>query len=159
MQIARAFSGAPRLRVLLLTDSGAIPQSQIFPFHFYERELFLRWRHELREMSTAAFELHPEAAPRNADVVCVQARFDLDTERAERLFAAIRSCSPSAKIVFLDWSAATDLRLAAMLDRHVDLYVKKHVLRDRSRYGKATRGDTNLVEYYSDLYGIEQPQV
>jgi hypothetical protein len=46
-----------------------------------------------------------------------------------------------------------------MLDAHVDLYVKKHVFRDRARYGQTTRGDTNLVDYYSQLYGLEAAPV
>jgi hypothetical protein len=155
----RPFSDAARRRVLLLTEAASIPQSQVFPFHFYRRELEARAGVELREMLTLDFEARPESAPAPADVVCVQTWFDLAPERCERLFTALRARCPSAKIVFLDWYAPTDLRLASMLDPHIDLYVKKHVFRDRSRYGQETRGDTNLVEYYSALYGFEASPV
>lgn len=155
----RPFSGAARTRVLLLSEASPIPQSQIFPFHFYRRELEARAGIELREMLTLDFEAQPDAAPAPADVVCVQTWFDLAPERCERLFAALRARCPSAKVVFLDSFAPTDLRLASMLDPHVDLYVKKHVFRDRSRYGQATRGDTNLVDYYGALYGFEHAPV
>lgn len=151
----RTFTAAARKRVLLLTEPGHIPESQIFPFHFYQPELFARWQHELIELPTSVFEAAPERAPGNADIVCVQTWFDLTPERCNSLFQAIRSCNPSAKIVFLDSFAPTDLRLAAMLDPHIDLYVKKHVLKDRTRYGQPTRGDTNLVDYYGKLYGLD----
>jgi len=52
-------------------------------------------------------------------------------------------------MVYLDWTAPTDLRNAARLDSLVDVYVKKHVLRDRSLYGRPTLGDTNLCDYYA----------
>lgn len=153
------FSQSPGRRVLLLTEPGPIPQSQVFPFHFYAAELARRWGVQIREMATQAFEARPDAAPGPADVVCVQTWFDLDAERCDRLFAAIRTGHPAAKIVFLDWYAPTDLRLAAMLDRHIDVYVKKHVFRDRSRYAQATLGDTNLVDYYGRLYGHDHAEV
>jgi Glycosyl transferases group 1 len=156
--LARPFSSlAGRRRVLLLSQPETIPQSQIFPFHFYARDLRDRRRVELRELSTFEFEQRPDSAPGPADVVCVQTWFNLTAARCDRLFAAIRQRHPAAKVVFLDWYAPTDLRLAAMLDAHVDLYVKKHVFRDRTRYGQSTFGDTNLVDYYSRLYGLEQP--
>lgn len=158
-RVPRPFSGAVRRRVLLLTEAEPIPQSQVFPFHFYRRELEARAGIELREMLTQDFEARPESAPAQADVVCVQTWFDLAPERCERLFAALKSRSPSAKVIFLDWYAPTDLRLASMLDRHVDLYVKKHVFRDRSRYGQTTRGDTNLCDYYGTLYGMPDAPV
>ena len=153
--LGRPFSNAKRRRVLMLSEPGSIPQSQVFPFHFYQREIFARWQHELREVSTAVFETAPENAPGHADVVCVQTWFDLTSERCEKLFASIRTRNPSAKIVYLDSFAPTDLRLAAMLDSHVDLYLKKHLFRDRSRYFEPTRGDTNLVDYYGRRYGLE----
>ena len=152
---AKAFSSQDRLRVLLLTESNPISQSQVFPFHFYEKELFARWRHELREVSTADFEKDPESAPGGADIVAVQTWIDLSAERCDRLFGAIRARNPKAKIAFLDSFAPVDLRFAKMLDPHVDLYVKKHVFRERSRYFEPTRGDTNLTDYYGALYGID----
>jgi len=155
---ARTFSASARKRVLVLTEPGHIPESQIFPFHFYQPELFARWQHELIELPTRVFEAAPERAPGNADIVIVQTWFDLAQERCDALFQAIRRCNPSAKIVFLDSFAPTDLRLASMLDPYVDVYVKKHVFKDRTRYGQATRGDTNLVDYYGTLYGHDHAE-
>jgi hypothetical protein len=154
---ARPFSGAARLRVLLLSEPNRISQSQVFPFHFYGKELFERWRHELREIQTSAFEKAPDRAPAGADVVLVQTWIDLDAARCDALFAAIRQRNPNAKIVFLDSFAPTDLRFASLLDRHVDLYVKKHVFRDRARYGQPTSGDTSVNHFYGPHYGLDLP--
>lgn len=153
----RKFTAAARKRVLLLSEPGHIPQSQTFPFHFYQPELSARWQHELIELPTTAFEAAPERAPGNADIVCVQTWFNLAPARCDTLFQAIRARNPSARIVFLDSFAPTDLRLAEMLDPHIDLYVKKHVFKDRARYGQPTRGDTNLVDYYGRRYGLDYP--
>ena len=38
---------------------------------------------------------------------------------------------------------------------YVSHYVKKSLFRDSRTYLRAFRGDTNLTEYYSDLYGID----
>ena len=156
--LGRAFSNrAGRKRILILSETDAICQSQIFPFHFYLPEFQRAGQYELREVPTARFEARPERAPAAADIVLVQTWYDLTREHCDELFAKIRRWHPSAKIVVLDPSAPTDLRLAEMLNRHVDLYVKKHVLRDRSRYGQATLGDTTLEDFYGSHFGIERP--
>ena len=54
----------------------------------------------------------------------------------------------------VDAYAPLDLRFAEALNPLVDFYVKKHVFKDRSRYGVATQGDTNLVDYYERLYKL-----
>jgi hypothetical protein len=75
-------------------------------------------------------------------------------EDLQRLFARLRQDHPGARIACLDWFAPTDLRNAARMDRFVDFYVKKHVLRDRSRYGQPTLGDTNLSDHYSRRFNL-----
>ena len=49
--------------------------------------------------------------------------------------------------------------MAGAVAPHADLYVKKHVLRDRSQYGRPTRGDTNLSDWYGPHHGHAQPEV
>ena len=41
----------------------------------------------------------------------------------------------------------------------MDFYLKKSLFRDRSLYYRPFRGDTNLTEFYSDLYGLPGPNV
>jgi hypothetical protein len=77
-----------------------------------------------------------------------------DTEKIIGLIGLLKQRNPSAKIVFFDSLAPLDLRFAQTVNPLVDAYVKKHVFRDRSRYGVATQGDTNLMEYYERLYEL-----
>jgi Glycosyl transferases group 1 len=155
---AAPFARAGRRRVLMLSVKNPVAQTQVFPFHFYAPELAQRLRVDLREVDCADYERAPERAPGGADVVCVQLWFDADQGRIDRLFAELRARNPNAKFVFLDSFAPADLRLAHWLDRHVDLYVKKHLFRDRARYAQPTFGDTNLVDFYSRLHGLPQQE-
>ena len=144
-----------RRRLLLITEPHRISHSQIFPFFFYHRELFERFRIELREVSSIDYMRLLESAPGRADIVCLQTRFDIAELRLKEILLAIRKKNPDAKIVYLDSFAPLDLRLAVVVNDHIDLYVKKHVFRDRTQYLRSTMGDTNLAEYYGGLYGFE----
>lgn len=155
----RPFSSRVRQRVLLIAANNRISDAQIFPFHFYARELEERLSVEIREVGLDAFETAPERCPQEADVVALQTWFDITASRAEALFRKIRTHHPRARVAFFDSFAPTDLRLASLLDPHIHTYVKKHVFRDRGAYGKTTIGDTNLEDYYRQLYDLPHPPV
>lgn len=156
---SRPFRSGRGARFLFVTEEQAIARGQIFPFLFFEREIAARWGIQLREVALARFEARPDAAPSGADVVVLQTWFDVSVERLRGILDTIQRHYPAARVVFFDSFAPTDLRLAAALDATVSLYVKKHVLRDRSRYSVPTRGDTNLTDFYGRLYGIQQDEV
>jgi hypothetical protein len=40
----------------------------------------------------------------------------------------------------------------------VVLYLKKHLLRNRTQYGKPTIGDTNLTDHFCRRFGLEEPE-
>lgn len=158
LEWVRPFSTrASRSRVLIVSEPGRVPESQIHPLLFYGRELGSA-HVEVREISVKVFEASPSRAPHGADVIVLQAWVPPDAERYRAVLDALRQANPGARTVFFDAFAPTDLRLAAPLGDAVDLYVKKHVLRDRAAYGRATRGDTNLTDYYGRLYGIDHPE-
>jgi hypothetical protein len=152
------YRGTASRRVLFVTHAHPICASQIFPFFHYSRQLRERFDVELREINLEAFEAATGNRTGAVDIVCLQTCFDFEPERMQNLLKRLRSLCRPAKIVFLDSFAPTDLRMAELLDDHVDIYVKKHVLRDRSRYGEPTLGDTNLTEYCGRRYGIEFPE-
>jgi len=153
-----AFDPAATERLLLVTVPERIPGSQIFPFHFYRDALRAAYDADVSELHLEAF-LSGEREVRGASVVAFQTEYGLDEALRDRILARIRETSPDARVVYLDWFAPTDLRYAALLGPHVDLYVKKHVLRDRSQYGVETFGDTNLMEYYGRRAGLEHERV
>lgn len=88
-----------------------------------------------------------------------QCWIDKRPEEIHELAKRIRIGNPGARVGFLDPFAPTDLRYAEALDPIVDIYIKKHVLRDRSAYGKPTLGDTNLSDWYGRRYGEDLPVV
>jgi hypothetical protein len=155
----RGFSAGAKRKLLLVSLPDAISQSQIYPFHFYEKILRDRWGYEVREIGLDALLKNPDSAPKGADVVCFQAWIEKTPEELRAIVALLRQQHPAAKLAFLDLCAPTDLRFASSIGADIDLYVKKHVLRDRSAYDRPTRGDTNLTDWYGAHYGETLPAV
>ena len=153
-----AFDPAAREKLLLVTLPERIPGSQVFPFHFYREALREAHGADISEVNLDAF-LDGSVQVTGATVVAFQTEYDLDEALRDRILARIRETSPGARVVYLDWFAPTDLRYAELLGPHVDLYVKKHVLRDRSLYGTETFGDTNLMDYYGRAHGLDHTPV
>jgi len=65
---------------------------------------------------------------------------------------------PAARLAYFDWFSPTDLRYAEVLNPYVSAYLKKHLLKDMSRYGQPTLGDTNLCDYYSHRFDLGLPE-
>jgi len=152
---ARAFSPDARHKLLLITVDDPICSSQVFPFFYYQPELAQQFGIELREVPLKHFETAARLTGlEHADTVCFQTWFDRTPEQLHALVAKIRKHNPTARVVYLDWFAPTDLRLAEPLHGQVDLYVKKHVFRDRAQYACTTYGDTNLMDFYGKLYEL-----
>lgn len=147
--------GGPK--VLLLTQADRVSQSQIFPFHFYRtrmiKELGLSFRECLVNSALQDERILPEAA----DLVILQLWMDAGPALIDAVFSLIRRHYGAAPIVFLDPLSPTDLRMAERLGDRVDLYVKKHLLKDRGAYQTATRGDTNLTDWYGRHFSHELP--
>ena len=150
----RPFKWSSR-RVLAIYEDNRISVSQIFPYIYYANDLDI----DVRAISRDHFENETGPQVEGADLILLQTWFDLSVERKNILFEKIRRQNPDAKIVYLDSFAPTDLRLADMLDGEVDLYIKKHLLCDLKSYQVTNFGDTNLMDYYGKLYGLEHPDV
>lgn len=154
----RPFSRNTAKRVLLLSIDARIPQSQIHPFHAYADQIRARADAEIREITADRFLHADQPGLDGATTVCFQTEFDIPLADLEALIARIRQRNPDARLVYLDWFAPTDLRLAQRMHPHVALYVKKHVLADLSQYGRPTQGDTNLTDHFSRRLGLEMPE-
>jgi hypothetical protein len=156
--MARPFSPAATSRLLLVTQPERLPQSQIYPFHHYAADLQRLYGTELREADLWDFIADRPVAARGATVVAFQTPYDVSDEDLDRLFARIHRDHPGARVACLDWFAPTDLRNAARMDHRIDLYIKKHVLRDLAYYGRPTLGDTNLTDYYARRLRLNEPE-
>jgi SAM-dependent methyltransferase len=165
-QVARArtvqktplrFTKPAARHLLLVSLADDISQSQVQPFHHYAE----RWGRDMEtlEMHLDIHLARPDLAPPGADVVCFQCWIGKTDDELRRIAAVLRGVNPGARLVFLDPFAPADLRYARALDPLVDVYVKKHVLRDRSRYGQPTLGDTNLSDWCGRRYGLSQESV
>ena len=155
---ALRFSPGAARRLLLVSRPDAICQSQIYPFHFWRDVLHDRWGYEVLEIGLQTLLAEPGLAPRGADLVCFQAWIDQTPEQQRALVALLREHHPKARVALLDPCAPTDLRFAAAVGDAVDLYVKKHVLRDLDAYDRPTRGDTNRTHRYGDHFGEPLPE-
>lgn len=148
-------SGSQRLLILGLTER--IPQSQIAPFHHYAPLLRDRFGAEVREVPAAGHA--SSRLVEAATVIAFQTEFSIPQPDLLSLVSGLRDRNPKARLVYLDWFAPTDLRLAERMMPLVDLYVKKHLLRDRLAYGRETLGDTNLVDHYSRRFNLPETPV
>ena len=147
-QIRKSWRNKSNLKVLFIVENKNITRSQIFPFYYYIKDLEQRFKTEFRQVSVTSLQKNKGNLPQGADVILFQPWFDLGNNELRRLTRFLRKSNPGARIIFLDSYAPLDLRFAEILESLVDLYIKKHVFRDRSFYGKTTQGDTNLVDFY-----------
>ena len=147
---------APR-RLLLLSHGDAICQSQTFPFHVHAEELRARWGYALQEVGAEAVLANPALLPDRVDTICLQIWLQDTDDKLRAAVTLLRDRFPKARIGLLDPCAPSALPFAAAIGPLVDFYVKKHVLRDRSRYGRETVGDTNLTDHFAPRYGEVLP--
>jgi hypothetical protein len=158
LSLYRPFGDKHR-RALIIFSDNRISISQIYPFAYYSNHILGAFDLEFRLTSLDNFLQSTDSSVEGAEVVLLQTWYDVGLDVLEQTFERIRKLHPAAKIYFLDSFAPTHLHLAKWLDPHVDGYIKKHMLKDRGYYCRPTLGDTNLEEYYGDLYGIERPIV
>lgn len=157
--MAQPFSPGARSRLLLVTQPERLPQSQIYPFHHYASDFRRLYGTEIREADLGDMLAGRPVAARGATVVAFQTPYDVSDADLARLFDRLRTDHPGARIACLDWFAPTDLRNASRMDGMVDAYIKKHMLRDRSAYGRPTLGDTNLTDHYARRLNLPEPEV
>ncbi|UOA26816.1 glycosyltransferase family 1 protein [Pseudosulfitobacter sp. DSM 107133] len=152
----RPFDATATHKVLLLSVDHPIPQSQIFGFHYYAKAFRDQMDADIREHPVEQ-DLDPVALG-EATTICFQTYFDISDAALNDLVGRIRAGNPTARLVYLDWFAPTDLRLAARVGPLVDAYVSKHLLRDRGLYGQPTFGDTSLMDYYGRRHDLDHEE-
>lgn len=152
---SRPFPAGTKNLLLLYCPANPVSFSQIYPFFFYEEGIAEQFGVSVRALPIDRYQ---SDLIRDADVIGIQTNFTAEDGYLETLFADIRSRNSDARTVYFDWFAPLDLRMAAKVNPHVDLYVKRQVFRDPRSYHASTMGDTNLVDYYSRLYNLEDEE-
>lgn len=157
--LGRSHSSRSGQRVRIYYARNKISFSQVYPFIFYGADLCAKFKTDIRFEPVEALLSGAATPPSDADVIILQTWFTVDHDQLRRALEHLCAASPKARIVFFDSFAHNDLRLARVLDPYISLYVKKSLFRDRELYFHPFRGDTNLTEYYSSLYGIDADPV
>jgi hypothetical protein len=148
---SRPFERGMKNLLMLYCPDNPVAFSQVYPFFFYEKNIAEKFGVSIRAMPVDQYS--PELVSK-ADLIGVQTNFSANGEYIDSFFAKIRQFNAEAKIVYFDWCAPLDLRLAEKVNPYVDLYVKRQVFRDHRCYLSSTLGDTNLVDYYSRLFDL-----
>lgn len=148
--LGRRFPARGRRRLCIYHEVNRISMTQIYPFLLHAREIAATCDMDIRCVPVA--RLLAGEMPREADISLLQPWFKVDGDALHR--AAERLRQRSGRVGFIDAFAHNDLRLARHLGSNVDFYLKKSLFRDRSLYYRAFRGDTNLTEFYQQLYGL-----
>jgi hypothetical protein len=151
--VARRFSRSRNIRLLILYHRNTISFAHVFPFIYFSSEIGRVYDAEIRAVDVDAFLCRRERF-KGADIVLFQSWFDTSSERLHRLLDAIEGLGSRPVIAFVDSFAPNDLRLGKFLNDRIDFYLKKSLFADRRRHLVSTLGDTNLVEYYSELFGM-----
>ncbi len=141
--------------LLFLYYPNAIAESQLYPFHVSRKILRKLLGLELKVCPVGSWgqlEMTESSQPK---VIIVQTHFHIAAQDLDDLFSQLKASCPQAKIIFFDWFAASDLRLASTLDPFIDTYVKKTVFMNIDQYRASYFGDTNLMDYYGHLYQCE----
>lgn len=150
--LGRPFRSGAAHRILIYRMQGVLGRSQLEPFFRFAPDLDTLGI-QLRCRPVEEF-LAGKPGPA-ADTILIQPWFT-EADRLGPALDRLRSRQPAARLVFLDSYAHNDLRLGKVLEPHVEIYLKKSLFKDRREFLKPRRGDTNLTEFYGDLYGHAQ---
>lgn len=153
------FSRSSGPKVVVYYEPNRISISQVYPFLHYAQTFKERFGAEIKLRNVAQIIADPSRILGGADVILAQTWFRIGDDALKRLLGSLRQSAPSGVLAFLDSFAPSDLRLASTVNDYVDYYLKKTLIRDRSRYGRETYGDTLLSDFYGRHYGIELPTV
>lgn len=151
---------------LLVSVRHELAETQLYPFHFYRRQLTSRFG--IRCETLPAQMLSAELASRgrkpggtNAQIewVFYQHGFMMPDAQVVQHLDYLRQRFPRARIGFLDWFAPLHIRYSTCIDPYVDVYIKKQTYRDFAAFSLPTLGDTNLNDYYARRFAIaDEPQ-
>lgn len=152
--LARPYGRGDAPRYAIIYEPTRISYSQIFPFVRHAAEIERRHGLQLRFYSLKAAQKMDFG---RIDYVLLQLWFTRERALFDRLFERIHR-GGARVVAFLDSFAHNDLRLAPILDAHIDFYLKKSLFRDRGQYHAHTLGHTNLTDFYSRAYGIAETE-
>jgi Glycosyl transferases group 1 len=141
------------IRVALISDLGAYcSEEQFNPFSTYRLEL----RNKLQLISLHLLLKDALRAPKlilsHFDIIALKMSFRTNPFEALRVVRTIRNAVNSKRIIYFDGDDDLGVQWPEILS-YVDLYIKKHIFRDKSNYLKPFIGKSNLHDYVHHKYG------
>jgi hypothetical protein len=147
--------GAPGpLRILLLSDGVAYTSEQQFaPLARHAGLLRQRFGATFQHRRLNGATPPPASALGGFDIVGFKLGFRTPPDAAAALARGLRqACGADTRLVYFDGDDDACVQWPEVLDA-VDLYVKKHVFRDRDTYGRVFEGKNNLTDHVARTAG------
>jgi Glycosyl transferases group 1 len=140
-------------RVALVSDGDALTSEQQFnPFSAYRSRL-------RRELGLVSLQLLLEDVLRAPklfllpfDTVVLKLSFRVPRQDAVHMVNTIRAAVGSKRLIYFDGDDDACIQWPEILPK-LDLYVKKHVFRDRNTYLKKFVGKSNLTDFVHRKFG------
>lgn len=151
----KAFKPSRTNKVLVFYEVNRISYTEIYPFHYYAKAFARNYDAQFRFVPTSEAVKGLRRQDLEATHVLLQTWFTDPPERLGTILENFKDLSNETKKIYLDSFANSDIRLANKLS-DFDLYYKKSILNNEQDMLRETYGDTNLTEYYGQLYEVEQ---
>ena len=141
------------IRVVLVSDADAgTSEEQLNPFSWYRSEL----RNKMRLLSVHLLLNDVLRAPKLIlspfDIVILKMSFRTRSQEALRIVQTIRGAVDDKRIIYFDGDDDLCIQWPVILP-YIDLYVKKHLFRDRTQYLNRFVGKTNLTDFVHHHFG------
>jgi hypothetical protein len=152
-------SGADRatgrpIRVLLVSDGkDGTSEAQFHPFSAYRADLIERVGLTSLHLLLQDVLRAPKFFIKSFDIVVLKLSFRTARDRVHSIVRQIRDAAGTRPVVYFDGDDDLCVQWPEILPL-LDLYVKKHVFRDRNRYLERFVGKTNLTDYVHRQYGF-----
>lgn len=145
---------------LIVNFKHELSNTQIYPFYFYRDQLRSKYGIHFQEIDLNDLNLDKSATTNsNVKRIYFQHGFMMPDNEVEKCLKYLSEVFPAAKIAFMDWFAPLSIRYAGVVDRYVDIYIKKQTFKNFDDYNRTTVGDTNLSDYYARCHHLDLPEM
>ena len=151
--LGNAASASGPIRLGLVSDGAEITSEEQFnPFAAFRSELRRKLGVISLKCSVDDVLRSPEAYLAPFDIVLLKLSFRKNRSEAQKTIELIRTAT-RAPLIYFDGDDDLCVQWPELLSC-VDLYIKKHVFRDRSQYSRPMVGKSNLTNYVHQTFGV-----
>jgi hypothetical protein len=141
--------------MVLISDRAAYcSEEQFNPFSAYRSKLRTKLRLVAVQLLLDDVLCAPNLVLSRFDIVGLKMSYRTSASEALRIVRAVRNAAHDKCVIYFDGDDDLGIQWPEILP-YVDLYIKKHVFRDRRGYLKRHVGKSNLHDYVHHTYGHE----